>query len=198
MSLRFTKLRNLIRNDKFPLLLLFSCFILIIYLLTQNYSLRKELILLNRISSELNNANNETGLLYKIIHKYLLKPMREKVFKWNLIIIFSPEDCPSCIEEISYWNAFVKQQKQPLLGCWGLVNHPYPKLVNDFIDNMGWEFPIYIISDSLKDEKLYVNSTPLKILMKDTNNIYYVEGPNSNWYKNSPMKNLLANLSEFY
>jgi|GEM_PF-1877327 len=195
MLLRFIKLRDLIENNKFPLLLLFFSFILICYLLCQNYLLRKELILVNRISLELNNENINTDSLYKIIKKHLLKPMNEKAFKWNLIIIFSPEDCPFCIDEISFWNSFVKQKKLSL-GCWGLVIHPFPELVNDFIKNMGWEFPVYIFNDSLDNSNFYSNSTPLKILMKNNKNIYYIEGPNPNWSNKSTLKNLITHLQD--
>lgn len=196
MLLRFIKLRDLIENNKFPLLLLFFSFILISFLPWQNYSLRKELLFVSRISRELNNDYINTDGLQNIVKKYLLKPIREKAFKWNLIIIFSPEDCPFCIDEISFWDNYFKQQKEPFLGCWGLVIHPFPELVNDFINNMGWEFPIFISNDSLDHSNFLKFSTPLKVLMKSTKNIYYIEGPDPNWFNKSTLKNLITYLQD--
>jgi len=194
MLLRFIRLMNLIINDKFPFLLIFILFIFVGLLLVQNYDLRKELLLFGAISSEINNTNIDTNRLYKIINKNLSSIMREKEFKWNLVIIFSPDDCPICIDELSFWDNYARQQKQSFLGCWGLVNYPYPKLVNDFIKNMGWKFPIYVINDSLYTKMSYEKSTPLKILIKGTKNIYYIEGPNPNWHEKSILKNIIFHL----
>lgn len=196
MLSRFIKLKLLIKNDNLSFLFLILSFILIIYLIYQNYNLRKELFFVNRIAQELNNESINTDQLYNIIKRHLNNPMTEKAFKWNLILIFSPEDCPSCIDEISFLNNYLKQKKLSL-GCWGLLIHPFPKLVNDFVNTMGWELPVYILNPGMDNFNLDSYSAPLKILMKKNEYIYYVEGPNPQWYNKSILKNLIDHLPDY-
>lgn len=192
MLLKFMKSEISKENNKILFLLFFS-FIFIAFLIYQNFLLRKELFLVNRFATELNN-NLNLNSLQPIIKKYLSNEMRKKSFEWNLIIIFTPEDCPFCLDEISFWDDYFQQQQKHILGLWGLAIHEYPELVQNFIVNMGWQFPIYVHQDYQNIMNQFQKLTPIKILMKGTNKIYYFEASNTNWSTKSSLRNIIFSI----
>lgn len=193
MLFKFIKFVISKENNKILFALFFS-FIFIGYLIYQNFLLRKELLFVNRLAIELNNININPDSLQHIIKKYLLKQMNTRSFEWNLVIIFTPEDCPICLDEISFWDEYFMRQPKHILGVWGLVIHPYPELVQNFIVNMGWQFPIYVHQDSQNIVNKIQKLTPIKILIKSSNRIYYLEASNPNWSTKSSLRNIIFQL----
>jgi len=130
--------------------------------------------------------------LKQILVKYILENISENESKWNLVIIFSPEDCPYCLEEISYWLDF--KEKKNKFECLGLVDHPHKELTLNFIKSMGWKFSKLIIEENLFGENFGLGKTPIKVLLNENNKIYYLEGPLPNWKKESILKKLIEDL----
>ena len=110
----------------------------------------------------------------------------------NLIIIFSPEDCPYCIEEIS--SLLDLSEKKKNLESWGLVDHPHRELITNFIKSMGWKFSNFILEENLDGNNFGLGKTPIKALLNDKNQIYYIEGPITNWRKEGMILKLLKDL----
>ena len=98
-----------------------------IFLVFQNYRLKEELVYSKKILKFSSNSRTDLIHLNRILAKYVFSSLDDANFKWNLVIIFSPEDCPYCIQEISYWADFKEKEKN--FGGWGLVNHPHGEMV---------------------------------------------------------------------
>ncbi|MEO0077025.1 MAG: hypothetical protein ABIK19_05115, partial [candidate division WOR-3 bacterium] len=100
------------------------------------------------------------------------------------------------LDEISFWDDYFKRQPKHILGVWGLVIHPYPELVQNFIVDMGWQFPIYVHQYSQNIMINFKNLTPIKILMKDSNKIYYLESSNPDWSTKSSLRNIIFQMQD--
>jgi len=180
------------KNKVFYLIIFGFIGLLSIVLILQNYQLRKELLYSQKILKFISNSNININHLNRILAKYIFSNLSNGDFKWNLVIIFSPEDCPYCLKEISFWAHFKEKHKN--FGCWGLVNHPHVELVSKFIKSMGWNFPIYVIKENLFGDNFGLGKTPIKVLLNDRNQIYYIEGPIPNWEKEGKLKKLVEDL----
>jgi hypothetical protein len=170
----------------------FILFILLgLLLLYQNYQLRKDLIYSKRLLEFSNNPYVDLIQLKQIIRKYIVNTDIGNNAKWKLVIIFSPETCPVCLEEVSYWVDFCMKKND--LQCWGLVDHPHKELVLSFIKSKGWEFSNLYIDDTLLGNNFNLAETPIKILL-DENHIYYVEKTLPEWKKESILKKMIKDL----
>ncbi|MCP2519873.1 redoxin family protein [Candidatus Aminicenantes bacterium AC-335-B20] len=174
------------KNKAFYLIILILIILLSIFLTFQNYKLREKL----RKYDKYKSLDINYPKIKQILSTYLLKHLMNNKSKWTLVIIFSPEDCPYCLEEISYLANLCEMKN---VKCFGLVSHPYKELVEKFIKNMKWDFPIYITGKSPWGYNFGIRKTPIKILLNDKNQIYYVEGPLSNWKTESKLKILIQN-----
>jgi len=133
-------------------------------------------------------------IYYNNIDKVITGLIGDKAIKknaTNLIIIFSPEDCDVCLDEItSLWGLTNRISK---IGFFGIINHPYPELAYTYINNRKWNFPCRIINNNLYNEGLGLGKTPIKIFLQN-GKILYVEGPRSNWRIKSGIIKYLNNL----
>jgi len=163
-----------------------------IFLAVQNHLLRKKLHYCNQVLTHLSSPNVDINHLKKIVDKYLSAELRATDFKWKLIIIYTPEDCSDCLEEIDYWAKFCDREKK--IGCWGLVNHPYPELVSKFFESRGWRFPNRIIKEHEFGENFGLFKTPIKVLLNTDNQLYYVEGPLVNYKEEGKLRIFLKSL----
>jgi glutaredoxin len=160
-------------------------------LILENYQLNKEVHNLRKIK-EFSYGSLDTVYIERILSRYIFKKLEKKNFRYNLIIIFSPEDCPYCIEEITFWADFKKRNKD--LGLWGLVNHPHTELVKKFIENMRWKFPVFIIDEDLLGWNFGLKQTPVKVLLDNRNKIYYIEGPIPDWKREGKLIKVVSSL----
>ena len=174
------------KNKAFYLIILILIILLSIFLIFQNYKLREKL----RKYDKYKSLDINLPQIKQILSTYLSKHLMNNKFKWTLVVIFSPEDCPYCLEEISYLANLCEMKN---VRCLGLVNHPHKELVEKFIKNMKWNFPIYIIEKSPWGYNFGVKKTPIKVLLDSQNRIYYVEAPIPNWKTESKLKRLIQN-----
>ncbi len=180
-------------KNKFFFTIVFVLIVIVgLFLSYQNFQLRKELHNCNQLLKHISNIDLGANHLSKIIHRYLLKDLKKSDVKWKLVIIYAPEDCPPCLEEISYWANFNDLKND--FGCWGLVNHPNQKLVAKFIKDMHWNFPTLIIEENVFGENFGYKKTPIKVLLNAKNQIYFIEGPVLNWLKDGKIRFLLEDL----
>lgn len=177
-------------KKNFPILLILLCVVLMcVILIFKNYQFRKELSLSKRIIEINKNTNLDLSQLEKVIDQYLLADLSKGNYDWNLVLIFSPEDCPYCLKEISFLGELKNKKKN--LGCWGLVNHPHKELVSDFVRKMGWKFPICIIEKTYFEDNFGLGKTPIKVLIGKNKQIYYAEGPLVDWEKDGKLKEFI-------
>lgn len=161
-------------------------------LIYQNYRLRKDLYYSKKILEFSKNPYIDLMRLEQIINNHIVKNNREDEMKWSLVIIFSPEACPYCLEEIDYWLDF--SEKKDNLECWGLVDHPHKELVLSFIESMEWKFTNLCIEDSRLGENFNLGKFPIKVLLDENNRIFYVERTLLNWEKESILKKMIEDL----
>jgi hypothetical protein len=158
----------------------------------QTYRLDKELRTCRKIIEYSGDPMMDVGHLNQVIENYLLKELEKSDAKWKLVIIYTPDDCPNCLEELSYWSNFTAKEKR--FGCWGLVNHPDTNLAQKYYATMGWKFPTTFIDRSLFGDNFGLKKTPIKLLLNNENKIYYVEGPLPNWQRDGKLYKLLKEL----
>lgn len=165
-------------------------------LLVQNQKLKNRIKYSDKIV-EISKNNGFTKMdashLKKIIDKYLAIELRESDINWKLVIFYSPEDCPQCLEEVTFWQQFEKKQKS--LKCWGLVNHPYKELVANFMRMKNWDMSYHIIEENeYFGDSFQSKKTPLKVLLNKENQIYFVEGPLPTWDEEGKLIRLMDEL----
>lgn len=163
-----------------------------IFLAWQNHRLRSELLYCNKVLKHTGSTNIDLKHLEKIVDMYILSKLNKFDYKWKLVVIYAPEDCPPCLDEINYWAEMYGTEKK--FGLFGLVNHPYTELVLKYNTSMGWNFPVVIVKENAFGENFGFKKTPIKILLNEKNQVYFVEGPLPDWKKNGKLKALIIEL----
>lgn len=183
MQLIFTRLSNKIKKNYIKIILILMV-ILIIISNFQNYNLRKQL----------SYYQSKYKIQYENILKKYIFPKLKDSNQYDLIIIFSPEDCPFCLEEITFLNNLTKRKSN--IKTWGLVDHPYPELVKKFLKSIHWDFSCTFINNNSCCNNFGLNETPIKILLKDKQ-IIFIEEALSNWKKEGKIKSYILSLNNY-
>lgn len=165
--------------------------ILGILLVLQNHKLRNENVFLRRIIKLYSGTNTDVDRVKEIIEKYVPSTFKKKNAPYKLVILFTPEDCPPCLEEVPFWEKYCKKEKNVILH--GLINHPYKMLVEKFINDMKWQFPYSIIEEIPFGFNFGFAKTPVKVLLNNDNQVIYIEGPSPNWKMDSKLRYIVKN-----
>lgn len=163
-----------------------------LFLAIQNYKLREELHFCQQLEGHQGGVNIETERIKKIINENLLKDIGRSNTKLKMVIIYTPEDCPLCLDEVTHWAMLHETEES--FSLWGLVNHPHNKLVQKYIRSMNWNFPNCLVPVSSYGENFGLEKTPLKILLNRENRIIYIEGALTNWQKEGKLEELITKM----
>jgi hypothetical protein len=177
--------------------LFFSVIIVIVLVLgvllaIQNHRLRNDLEWCNKLNQLHSTPQLDGTRVKKLLDTYLKTELGQSDANWKIVLFFAPEDCPECINEITYINKLVESHKD--LTCIGLVNHPHSELVRGFIKSMKWSFNVKIIKENLFGENFGFFKTPIKVLLNSRNHMYYIEGPLPNWVEDGKFRFILEDL----
>lgn len=163
-----------------------------IFLAVQNYQLRKELRYCQQVSKHFNRDDAEIDRINSVIDNHLKNQLEQGDFKWKMVIVYAPEDCPPCLDEITHWAML--NETEPDFGLWGIVNHPHEQLVAKFIKSMKWGFPNHIVKKSPFGENFGLSKTPIKVLLDNNNRIVFIEGPVTDWETSGRLKAFINEL----
>ena len=116
--------------------------------------------------------------------------LKAKIF---IIILFKPSDCPSCLIETRIWNKINENYEIKDVCIIGIGNSVTENHLKKFVKSKEIEFPIiYDKGDSLLNS-LYINETPLRLVLDNEFKILDIEKPTD---KNTVHQNLFKKLDK--
>jgi len=126
--------------------------------------------------------------LIKSVNLDKLKPCE----KARVVIIFTPDDCGICLDEISFINEILNNKNE--IKFQGIVPCQYPALAKKFADAKNWKFDIFYTQNEDIIVQLANLKKPIKVLMNRNDKIIYMEVANINWQINNTFKNRINDL----
>lgn len=103
----------------------------------------------------------------------------------NVLIFFSPGDCPACLFEAGWWAEAAKMFPEPEVIFLGFTPEKDRESIRAFSHEYGISFPILFDMDGdFQDRVLSLDeisrmniTTPFKVFIDRNGEIFYLEGP---------------------
>lgn len=111
----------------------------------------------------------------------------------KVVIIFSIDDCPLCLQEYPLWRKIAETYQQKEIAVIGIAHHTDKEDLILFAKERSLYFPILLDIENRIREKMGFKSSPLRILLDAENEILEVAVPDANLQH---QKAVLANLAE--
>lgn len=90
----------------------------------------------------------------------------------TLLVVFSPSDCPPCLEEISLWGQISQRFSVPVYGI-GVC--PSGQEFWNWEANVGVPIPIYLDTAFTFADSIALRVTPAKVLVSSAGSILWVD-----------------------
>lgn len=123
-------------------------------------------------------------------------------YKCRLIILFTLMDCPICLYESEYWGLAAKEYRENL-SVVGITKQSNEDKLNEFINEYGLTFPIYVDNDLFQSIEYYLKknnfvfATPVKLFIDNNYNLVAVEGGTKEINKHSLFLKRVEKVLEF-
>lgn len=122
------------------------------------------------------------------IKQVLVKNGGELKSGLNLLMVFTPEDCQLCLQEIDFLANYCHSHER--LQCFGIVDYPIPDLITEYVKNKKWKFPVYV--DNVDSSANFgLPDTPYKLVLNASGKLIFAEGPIVTWRKSGELTSFL-------
>ncbi len=95
----------------------------------------------------------------------------------KVIIIFSVEDCPICLQEYPLWKKIYENYKNELIYIIGIAHNSDLQRLVSFVEDKDIQFPILYDSRDIVRNSLCLNTSPWRLLLDRNNRIIEIDQP---------------------
>jgi hypothetical protein len=92
----------------------------------------------------------------------------------TLLIVFSPSDCPPCLEEKTLWGEVVRRN---VVAVYGIASSPSPEEFWQWESRMEIPVDVYLDTTFAFADSMGFRVTPLKLLISPAGTVLWVDPP---------------------